>query len=145
MSLTMRNGIETSRMPRLTCTQKCRCGPLVKPVLPLIADLLADADALSDPHVDAVFLQVRVHAHAAVVVQDADQVGAFGEFLACWAGAVEARFHLHDHAAARGQDRRALADDQVDRVQVLLVGVARSRRRSPGRAASRCFRRIGRE
>src|SRR5207342_649746 len=26
--VTMRKGIETRRMPVLTCTQKCRCGPL---------------------------------------------------------------------------------------------------------------------
>lgn len=25
----IRNGIDTSRMPRLTCSAKCKCGPLV--------------------------------------------------------------------------------------------------------------------
>ncbi len=82
------------------------------------------ADLLADPDLHASGLEVAVHGHAAVVVQDPDIVGAAVVALAIRAGADEIRGRLHDQAVARGQDRRALGQGEIDGVQVLGVVVA---------------------
>ena len=104
----IRNGIDSSRMPRFTCTAKCRCGPVVKPVLPDRPICWPARTRWPTRTSTPLGLAGGAYrAMRAVVVEDADEVGAAAVLLAVQAGLVEVRFDLHHHAVARGQHRRA--------------------------------------
>ena len=87
----------------------------------LVADIAAALQrAVSYTHLDVYKRQQR---HAAVVVQDAHEIGAAAVFLLLQAGLAEIRFHLHHRAGACSHHGGADVRGEIQRKAVLLVAV----------------------
>ncbi len=111
-----RKGRLSSVMPAFSWITKCRCGPLLNPVLP-DGDPLSTAYFRTQADAKAVGLQMGINSHGAIIMQDADLVGT-GKVALLLGRTVKIIFHIHDPTATGGQYGGSNGHDDIHGILV---------------------------